>query len=266
MTNVFDGKRFAEEKYAELTVKVARLIKKGITPRLVSIIVGDNSVGLFYANLKKKIAERVGISVYIVEVDSSIEKSDLEQLIVKYNKDKSVHGIMLQLPLSERFSWDETQEILNKITPYKDVDGLGNNSSFSTPTVNSVLKILREAEPFLTGRSRKCVVVGYTGFEGGEIFNALKQMGYDVSGVNTKTEDIPSITRSADILISATGREGLIKADMVKEGSVLIDVGSPKGDIEKDAYEKAVFVSPVPGGVGPVTVSCLLENLVSASE
>lgn len=274
MTEIFNGRGFAQKKLEILGAKVAKIKKKGIVPKLVSIIVGENPVGLFYANLKKKTAEKIGVEVEIVTKPENGERrrenqraEELIKSIQKFNEDKTVHGIMLQLPLPDNFSPDEVWEILNCLSPKKDVDGLGENSDYSMPTVKAVLMIMREAEKFtpLKVEPYKVLVVGHTGFEGGGVYTALTEMGYVVDGANSQTNNLKQLTQNADILISATGVPGLIKGDMVKEGVVIIDVGSPKGDFEKSVYEKASFVSPVPGGVGPVTVSCLLENLVNCA-
>ena len=137
------------------------------------------------------------------------------------------------------------------------------DSQFISPLVKAVLEVLKRAGKYLPNdHDSEVVIVGYKGFEGRKIYRVLKEMGYKVSGIARNTKDFESKIESADLIISATGVAGLIKAKMVKKGSVLIDIGFPGGDIEKEAYKKASFVSPVPGGVGPMTIICLLENLI----
>ena len=267
MSVIFDGKYFAEEKLKDLKPKVDKLIKKGVMPTLVSFVVGENPLNLLYLNLKKKAADKVGIRVEIINLKENTKIDELTSLIRDKNSDKEVHGIMIQLPLPTGFTEEERNEIIAAIDLEKDVDGLNDETFYVTPVVKAVVEIVRQASNYLPkDREAKVVVVGAKGFEGRKIYKIFKEMGYDVEGVGSGDDNLIPKTQSADILISATGWGGLITKDMIKEGAILIDVGSPKGDIQKEAYAKASFVSPVPGGVGPVTISCLLENLILSSE
>ena len=266
MTVIFDGRDFARKK-EDLLKKKVRNLPPSLIPKLVSIIVGKDPASVLYVSLKKKAAERIGCKLLVVSLRSDILKSELKLGIEKYNKEKTVHGIMIQLPLPDSFSKKERDEIVNSISIEKDVDGLSDKSSFLTPTVKAVLEILRQAAMNVDYHPKmKALVVGHSGFEGKKIFKVLRDMDYDVEGADTRTKNLKIKTLKADILVSATGVPDLIKANMIKKGVVLIDVGSPKGDVEKSAYTKASFVSPVPGGVGPVTISCLLENLVKSAQ
>ena len=285
MTHIFDGREFAKKREESIKNKVRNLVFK---PKLVSIIVGDDPASLLYVNLKKKAAERVGAEVEIVKLNKLTKLNELIKLIQKYNNDRSVSGIMVQLPLPENFSKEDRDEVLNTISPEKDVDGLREDSKFTAPTAKAVLEVLKlallEVRP-LTKRLdllRKVAVVGASGFEGKNIIKALEQeykqsllfhsknkgiqgKELEIIKADSKTENLKLKIKNCDVVISVTGVPDLITADMVKSSAILIDVGSPKGDIEKSAYDKAAFVSPVPGGVGPITISCLLENLVEAS-
>ena len=268
--NLFDGKKIASEKEQELKKDVDRLRKKGVFPKLVSIVVGDEGGGKFYQNLKKKAAQRVGAEVEIKNLSSSTSLSEIKDTIIKYNTDKKVYGVMIQLPLPENLK-PKTNYLINIIDPKKDVDGLQEDSIFLTPVVKAVLAALVEASYVLSAGSRlsaglKIVVVGAKGFEGRKITRVLKEMGYKVKGVDIETKDLKLITKNADIVISATGKADLIKTDMAKEGCAVIDIGAPYGDVDKKVYKKAAFVSPVPGGIGPVTISMLLENLIEAAK
>ena len=175
---------------------------------------------------------------------------------------------MIPLPLPKNFSEKDRDEIIKTITKEKDVDGLQDDSPYLTPTVKSVLEVIKEATPHVTLKvpPLKVAVVGARGFEGKKIFKVLNEMGYEVEGLDRKIENLKTKTKEADILISVTGSPGIIGKEEVKEGAVIIDVGSPKGDVKtEEIMEKAAFISPVPGGIGPVTISCLLENLVESA-
>lgn len=275
MTSFFDGKRIAFEKFEELKKRVGELKEKGITPKLVSILVGEDAGSKLYLSLKKKAAEKAGAILEIKKFRESDSINQLIKLIEELNLDMNVHGIMIQLPLPLGFSRGDREKIVSAIDPKKDVDGMREDSPFIAPVVRATLWVLESAMNIMRRPLKeapfKVAVVGVSGFVGSKIIKALKSFGtdseckFEILGCNTKTDNLSMKTKSADIVISATGVEGIIKADMVKAGSILIDVGSPKGDIEKAAYEKAGFVSPVPGGIGPMTVYYLLENLVEAT-
>lgn len=265
MTYFFDGKAFAENKKKELKAKVRPLLRKGIVPTLVSILISPDKNGLLYTKLKKQFALSIGCRLEVLELGSNVSKEELFQKIDKLNSRKEVDGIMIQLPLPKSFSISDREEVVNKIAKDKDIDGLRYNSSFVSPVVKSVLLVLREAS-FNIVRPPRVVVIGSEGFEGKKIFEALFEMGYEVRGVDKENEDkLKGFLKEANIVISATGCKDVIKSEDVMPGSVLIDVGYPFGDIEKKAYKKASFVSPVPGGIGPVTISFLMENLIEAA-
>ena len=267
----FDGKKIAFQKERELKKDIARLRRKGVTPKLASIVVGDVGAGKFYQSLKKKAAERIGAEVEVISLSPSISLKEIKAEIEKYNSDSKVHGVMIQLPLPANLKAN-TKSLINAIDVKKDVDGLRENSQFLTPVVKAVLAALIEATYVLsspTDRLKfglKTLVVGAKGFEGVKIIRVLQEMGYEVEGVDVAIKNIKLKTKNADIIISVTGSPGLIEPDMIKDGAAVIDVGSPEGDIDKDVYKKAAFVSPVPGGIGPVTISMLLENLVEAAK
>jgi len=263
-TAVFDGRGFAKGKENKLKSEVKKLRSKGIKPKLVSILVGEDPASALYVNLKRSAAERVGAEVEIVKLQKGEKTEKLKDIIKKYNKNKAVHGIMVQLPLPDSLKL-EAKSIINAISPEKDVDGLREDSPYITPVVKAVLAALEVGTKYITPSVLRTVVAGAGGFEGKKIIKALSDMGYDVFGLGRETKDLATYTKQADILISVTGQEGLIRKDMVKKGALIIDVGSPKGDVDKNAYGKASFVSPVPGGIGPVTISCLLENLVETA-
>lgn len=281
MTYIFDGKEFAASKKLEIEKRVQGIKQKGPVPQLVSILVGDDPASVLYVNLKKKAAENIGCELLVVrfEDENGTESDEIVNKIRELNSDKAVHGIMVQLPLPGDLK-DKTKDIINVIAPEKDVDGMRDDSPFFAPVVKAVLEILEygliqakdDIKPF--GNKVNLVIVGSNGFVGGKLIglnfqklfgSALPGLTVNVDGQDLKDrEKLAQATQTADIIISATGSADLISVDMIQEGCVLIDVGAPKGDISKDAYEKAGFVSPVPGGVGPVTISCLMDNLVNS--
>lgn len=271
MTYFFDGKALAEEKRRELKRRVASLSKKGVVSTLASILVAPNESSLFYTNLKRKFAESVGCKLNVFEFEQNVSKKDILEKIEELNLKKDVDGIMIQLPLPSNFTVSDREELINKIAKEKDIDGLRDDSSYLAPVVRAVLEVLKEATSYivrlpLKARSLKVLVVGAKGFEGKKISRTLLDMGYDVREVDKNNQpDLKKYLRNSSLIISATGQKDVIKASDVTPGSILIDVGYPLGDIEKEAYKKAFFVCPVPGGVGPLTIAFLIVNLVEAS-
>jgi methylenetetrahydrofolate dehydrogenase (NADP+)/methenyltetrahydrofolate cyclohydrolase len=267
MTIVFDGKSFAAQKEQSLRVKIQSLKAKGIVPGLVSIVVGDNPASLLYTRLKKKAAERVGIEFETVGFGSNISVEKITDLISRNNVNPHVQGIMVQMPLPNNLK-KYSEMIVDAILPERDVDGLRKGSPFVHATSRAVIEIIGEAERCLRissgAESLKVVVVGATGMVGRPLVRELGRLGFGVTGCDINTPNLGKETIKGDILVSATGKAGLITADMIKGGAIVIDVGSPKGDVEPSVSAKASFITPVPGGVGPVTISCLLENLVEA--
>lgn len=267
MATVFDGRLFAAKKEANLGIRVLGLKARGVYPKLASIIIGKNPASELYVNLKKKAAERIGAEVDIYFLGENSKIDDILLLIDTLNTDEGVNGIMVQLPLPGSIAKFKDQ-IIGSIKQKKDVDGLRDGSQFLHPTAKAVMDILHEAEDILRLPSRvspcKVAVVGSTGMVGAPLVKELKEEKYNVIEVNAETHDLAKKVKSADVLISATGVPSLIKSEMVKPGAIVIDVGSPKGDVEAEVSKKAAFVTPVPGGVGPVTISCLLENLIEA--
>ena len=269
---LFDGRLAASQKLDSLVPVAAELKRKGIQPKLVSILVGENPGSKLYLSLKKKAGEKVGVEVDIKEFFSSVKKDEVVDFIQKINNDPRVHGIMVQLPLPDSFSYSERDEIIATILDTKDVDGLKAESKFVTPVVKAVIEAVREGEKIvrLPYKEHPCrvVVVGSKGFEGEKIINEFTKIGYEVEGVDRSTKNAQDVTSAADILISATGSSGIINSPkQIKENAIVIDVGSPKGDVvTQNLTDKAGFISPVPGGVGPMTIACLMENVIDATK
>jgi methylenetetrahydrofolate dehydrogenase (NADP+)/methenyltetrahydrofolate cyclohydrolase len=265
---VFNGKRFVEEKVVALRVKA---LGTGTTPKLASILASNDKASRLYVNLKKKFAQRVGCKVEVYKVHDRKGADHIVRLIDYLNRDKETHGIMIQLPLPDRLK-EYQSRIINTIAPQKDVDGLRKDSPFVHPTARAVEMIINEARRAVKIRkSSKVVVIGYQGQAGGAIFRHLKGQGFEVVGAGRGNRSKPEFSKflakkkfKAKVVISATGDSGFVGSQHVSDGAAVIDVGSPKGDVDPAVAKKASFITPVPGGVGPVTVYCLLENLVEA--
>jgi methylenetetrahydrofolate dehydrogenase (NADP+)/methenyltetrahydrofolate cyclohydrolase len=266
MAIIFDGKAYARKQEDLLYHKIGKLSKK---PSMAAILVGGDPASKLYVSLKQKAAERVGIEMDVYEFPTHISKSELIRKINHLNSDQTLDGIMIQLPLPGSLK-KETDHIINHISPEKDVDGLRENSKFIPATVKAVLSILDDAKKKVhISPDAYTVVVGADGQVGRGIVEELSRLDYEVGAfdVETSEKDLIRETRAARVIISATGTADLITKDHIKKGAVVIDVGSPKGDVDfPQVKEVASFITPVPGGVGPVTVVSLLVNLVEAVE
>jgi len=284
---LFDGKDFAQEKEKELKRKVDELRRRGVVPKLVSILADDSKESALYVSLKAKFAERIGAIFDVHQFAVGTETKEVVADIQKANTDPSVHGIMIQLPVENQ------GEILQAISPRKDVDCLTEenlglivigNPRFLPATVKAVMEVIKyalgrlghmfEEEKWLRGKT--ICIVGASIIVGKPLSMVLSDLGATVIICRSTTGRLSEFTQKADVLISATGAIDLVKKEMVKEGAIVIDVGISKllrdgkfrvvGDVSKNVLEKTSFLTPVPGGVGPVTVACLFENLVLTLE
>lgn len=272
MNNIIDGTKIS----LELRKKVKDLIEKeNITPTLAVIQVGDNKASNVYIKNKKKACEDVGINFEHIKFNDTISQDLVIAEIKRLNNDISVNGILVQLPLPLGF---DEGKIINTIDPVKDVDGLtyqnvGNlvleNDCLIPCTPLGVMELLKAYNVDLT--SKNVCLVGRSNLVGKPLIQPLLQNDATLSICHSKSLDIKSYTKKADVLIVAVGHPNLITKDMVKEGAIIIDVGINKegnilcGDVCFDEVsKKASLITPVPGGVGPMTVSCLLKNVVKA--
>lgn len=269
MGKVIDGRQLAGIREAVLKQAVSSLRAKGMVPRLVSLVMSGDEAGLWYSRLKEEAAERIGVeSEKVVLQDWQTDK--VVGLIRGFNQNKRVDGVMVQRP---GVRWGEKQgmnrsefevwwsQVVAAIDAEKDVDGLTAKSRFLMATVKAVELVLGEI-----GVSQgRMVVVGSQGLVGRRLVEYFSDKEFKVEGVDVDERELARVTKKADVLVSATGKPGLIKAEMVKKGAVVIDVGWPKGDVKfGEVKEKASVITPVPGGIGPLTVVSLLENLVEA--
>jgi len=260
MAQVYDGKNEANQILQNLKAEIK---KRKIKPHLTSIVVGENPSGMFYQSLKKRSAESVGASVEILNFPESEFKDTLLALINNLNDDIEVDGIMIQLPLPDKYNISDRNEVIKAIDPQKDVDGMRLDGNFIAPVVlacEHALKYALRVEP-LKEAPIKVVVVGAKGFVGVRLLKYFTGK-YEMTGFD-KGDDLRSLI-NYDVIISCTGQPELIRGEMVKEGVILIDTGAPKPEFDPECYEKASFYTPVPGGIGPLTIAYLMKNLLSA--
>lgn len=265
MAIIFDGKAYSEKKKLLLQNQADKVREMGVVPHLVTIVIGDNPASILYTNLKKKFIESLSCQVDIYNLPENINLKDVELLIKTLNEDKTVHGIMVQFPLPEIIA-DSKLQIIDMIDKEKDVDGLQMDSKFLHPTSKAVMEVLAMAIYETRIDVMTVCVVGSEGMVGKPLVKEFKKLGYMVLEADKYTQDIKSLTLQADAVISATGSMNLISPDMVNDETIVIDVGSPYGDVQKEISEKASFYTPVPGGVGPVTITCLAENLILSAQ
>jgi len=280
---ILDGKTIAEEIRREITAKTAALkAEKGITPCLAALIVGDDPASHIYVNNKEKACQQVGIESRITRLPEATTTSELLQHIEQCNADPSVHGILVQLPLPK--SCDE-QQILDAIDPSKDVDAFHPENvgllsqgrpRFLPCTPHGVQQLLVRSGIQTTGQH--VVIVGRSDIVGKPmaLMMVQKSAGADatVTVVHSRTKNLADLTRQADILVVAMGKAKFITGEMVKPGAVVVDVGINRlpdgklcGDVDFDTVkEVASAISPVPGGVGPLTITMLLQNTLAAAQ
>lgn len=269
MTIIFDGCKIASEKEKILREKWQALGEKK-NKKLVDILIGESKASKIYLDLKKEAAWRVGINFEEYLWPASLPKKEIIAKIRDLNNDERVGGIMIQLPLPDPLKLAET-EIVNAILPEKDVDCLTATNlgflmmgkpRFLPATVRGIAEILSFAHLDKKGVvGKNACILGKSNIVGKPLANLLINCGATVTVLNHWTKNIASFTKKADLLISATGKKGLIKKTMVKKGAVVIDAGAPQGDVDfLQVAPLASFITPVPGGVGPMTVVCLLFN------
>ena len=265
MATIFDGIAYSEKKKLLLKASVDLLREHGVVPHLATILIGDNSASILYVNLKKSFLESLGCQVDIYKLSSKVNFSDVQLLVKTLNEDKTIHGIMIQMPLPAKMQSIKSK-VLDTISSDKDVDGLKDNTKFLHPTSKAVMEVLA-LSVFETRKEIDSVcVVGSDGMVGKPLVKELTKVGYKVTECNKDTINLIEKTITTDVVISATGVMNLITPEMVKNGAIVVDVGSPQGDISSQVVEKVDFITPVPGGVGPVTITCLAENLIISAQ
>lgn len=283
---IIDGKAIAQAIREEVKTKAASLKAQGITPCLAVILAGDNPASVSYVTAKKKALSEAGMADRFVHLPESAAEEELLTVIQRLNEDSSVHGILVQLPLPPHIN---EEKIILAINPAKDVDGFhpvnaGNlligRQGFVPCTPHGIIVLLQKMNIQTDGK--RAVVIGRSNIVGkpAALLLSRKEVNATVTLCHTGTKNLSEITRSADILVAAAGRANTVTADMVKEGAVVIDVGVNRipdsakksgfhltGDVDFERVrEKAAFITPVPGGVGPMTIAMLMENTVIAAD
>ena len=278
MTEIIDGKQLAKKTREKLKYEVEDLKKEGIQPKLAVIMVGDNSASQIYVRNKSKACNDVGIEFEEYLLPGTTKQEELLDVIEKLNNNKEINGILLQSPIPDGL---DINEAFRKISPEKDVDGfhpvnvgklvLGQDT-FVSCTPYGIMKMFEEYNIDLEGKN--AVVIGRSNIVGKPMSQCLLNKNATVTICHSRTRNLPEITKNADILVSAIGRPEFVTADMVKDGAVVIDVGinrtaegKLKGDVDfENVSKKASYITPVPGGVGPMTIAMLMNNVVKASK
>lgn len=274
--NVMNGKKIARELEGKLKLEVLELTEKyKRAPKLIVVLVGNNPASLSYVKSKEKACKRVGIDGETLHLDESITESELINLVHKLNKDDSVDAMIIQLPLPSHIDPDT---VLNEVDSSKDVDGLSllnagklmnRQKGFLPATPKGIMILLDYFNIDIPGK--EAVVIGRSNLVGCPTGKLLINAGATVTICHRHTKDLKKHTLQADILIVATGVVHLVKADMIKPGAIVIDVGITRvgdklvGDVDyENVKEVASLITPVPGGVGPMTIFALMENVVEA--
>jgi methylenetetrahydrofolate dehydrogenase (NADP+)/methenyltetrahydrofolate cyclohydrolase len=275
---IIDGKELAASIREELKKRVEVLNdQKGITPGLAVILVGDDPASHSYVNNKEKACLEVGIDSQIFRLPAQTAEAEIISIIEKLNSDTQVDGILVQLPLPGHI---DTLRVLHKVDAKKDVDGthvetagklMVGEKGFLPCTPKGIIRMIKSTGMEISGKN--AVVVGRSNIVGKPVALLLLRENATVTICHSKTADLKKICAGADILIVAIGQPCFIKGDFIKNGAVVIDVGSTmvdgkwKGDVQfEEAYQKASYITPVPGGVGPMTITMLMENTVEAGE
>lgn len=275
--NLIDGKALAAKMQAELKVKVDKLKEADNVPGLAVILVGEDPASQIYVRNKARQATAIGLNSSVVRLPETVSEQELLDLIEQYNQSEQWHGILVQLPLPEHIS---EEKVLLAIDPEKDVDGFhpmnmgrlwSGNPLMIPSTPAGIMEMFREYNVELSGK--RAVVIGRSNIVGKPMAQLLMMADATVTIAHSKTENLRELTKEADVLVVAIGRDRMIKAEDVKEGVVVIDVGMNRdedgklhGDVDFDEVKDvASLITPVPGGVGPMTITMLMEQTVRAA-
>lgn len=274
MTEILDGKKLSLKILDELKSSVDKMAKK---PHLVVVLVGNDPASELYVGLKQKAADKIGIESSLVKYSAAVGECELLSKIKELNADKSVDAILVQMPLPSHIS---AINVIKAISPLKDADGITpensglislNTKPYAYPcTPKGILLLLDEYKIQIEGKH--VVVIGRSNIVGKPLAQMLLNRSATVTVCHSKTENLSEITKTADILISAVGKPHFIKNDMVKNNAIVVDVGTSKldgklfGDVELAVKDKSSYFAPVPGGVGPMTIACLMQNAFELSK
>lgn len=278
MYQIIDGKELARSIRGEVKKEVDNLREKNVIPKLAVIMVGDNSASKVYVKNKSKACQECGVEFEEILLDANTSMETLLSIIDKLNERTDINGILLQSPIPKDLN---IQEAFERISYKKDVDGFNpvnvgklmiGEDTFISCTPYGIIKMLEAYNIEIEGKH--AVIIGRSNIVGKPLAQCLLRNNATVTICHSKTRDISQITKTADILISAVGRVNMVTSEMVKEGAVVIDVGMNRnddgklvGDIDfENVKEKASYITPVPGGVGPMTIAMLMNNVVKATK
>ena len=275
---IIDGKKIAEELRSKLKREIEQLPTSQIIPGLTVILIGDDPASQIYVRNKEKFAKEIGINSKLLRFENFITEQDLIKEIHKLNNDNSVHGILVQLPLPKHIN---SRKIISEINPAKDVDGFHPNNVGNLSSGNDALVpctpygcylLLKQVLTNLNGLN--AVIIGRSNINGKPMAQLLLKEDCTVTIAHSKTQNLKELCLTADILIASAGKAQMVKADWVKKDCVIIDVGINRvdngnkkivGDVDfENIKDKVKAITPVPGGVGPMTISCLLSNTLKA--
>ncbi|MFH1287605.1 MAG: bifunctional methylenetetrahydrofolate dehydrogenase/methenyltetrahydrofolate cyclohydrolase FolD [bacterium] len=278
MSEIIDGKKISAEMKSKIKLEVDQLKPKGIIPGLAVVLVGSDPASKVYVSMKQKACGNLGIYSEEHKLEENTSQETLIELIKKLNADTKINGILVQLPLPRQI---DTNVVLETIVPEKDVDGfhpynigklVTGTPTFVACTPYGVIKLLEHSKIDMAGK--EAVVIGRSNIVGKPVAILLMQKNATVTICHSKTKDLPAVCRRADILIAAIGRPKMITKEFVKKGAVVIDVGTNRlpdgtlcGDVDfDDVKDWTSMLTPVPGGVGPMTITMLMHNTVKSAK
>ncbi len=278
MAIIIDGKRLAKETREKLKVQCDELKERGIQPKLAVIMVGENQASQVYVRNKSKACKEVGIEFEEYLLPETIKQEELIELIGKLNKDNKISGILLQSPIPQNL---DINEAFQTILPEKDVDGFNpvnvgklalNQDTFVSCTPFGIMKMFEKYDIDLTGKD--VTIIGRSNIVGKPMIQCCLNKNATVTICHSKTKNLKEHTQNADIIISAIGKPKFITKDMIKQGAIVIDVGINRGedgkitgDVDFENVEpKASYITPVPGGVGPMTITMLMNNVIKCAK
>lgn len=273
---IIDGKKLAKQIRENLKIECEELKEKGINPKLAVIMVGDDKASKIYVKNKSKACNEIGIQYEEYLLDKNINQNELIELIEKLNNDKTVHGILLQSPVPDGL---DINEAFRKISPEKDVDGFNptnvgklalNQDTFVSCTPYGIMRMFEAYNIDLEGK--KVVIIGRSNIVGKPLMQCCLNKNATVTICHSRTKNVKEHVKDADVVISAIGKPEYVTADMVKDGAIVIDVGINRtengkivGDVDfENVSKKASYITPVPGGVGPMTIAMLMNNVIKA--
>lgn len=276
--DIISGKELSAQIKRNLSQEILQLKEKNLVPKLVVVLVGDNPASLSYVKGKEKAAAEVGMDSDLIRLPVETSEQELLSLLDQLNQDSSVHGILVQLPLPEQI---DEQKVIDRIDPKKDVDGfhpinigkmMTGENSFLPCTPYGIIEMIKSKGIEIEGKH--AVVIGRSNIVGKPVGQLLLNENATVTYCHSRTKNMREFTQKADILVVAIGRENYIKSEDIKEGAVIIDVGINRtvegkltGDVDfEGCKDKAGFITPVPGGVGPMTITMLLSNTIKAAK